>query len=316
MNIKEQIEDVIKNLTDGTCLETILLKAQVIAFKLKNESFSDWVDKEQNGWNNTKNIPSYRFIPCLVKAKIAIPFGGERIINIPVSNFDDKIYEHISKMRINESIIKIENMVKTIKDIDSGEIKMEIPTFLYSEIDKMLKYGKIQMAWQYTDISTLGTIVSNVKSSILNFFLTLNEKISLDINFNLNNLTNNNQIEQIMNQTINAGIVNMSDGTIDIKDSSIIGGHGNTVTINSDQKIALTDILDKIEQLSQEVECDRSDIAEAIVDIRYELDNKDFKQSFVKTLFKSIKGGFSEIINTEIGQEIKNLIEGGIKLIS
>lgn len=310
MNLKAQIEDIVSCLTDGTDISKILLKAQTIAFVLKNESFSELINKEQNGWDNTDVVPAYRYIACLVKAKVAIPYEGERIVEIPVSNFDAKIYEHISRMRVNDSISKIESIASNQTKDNSQDVSMEMPTFVYSEIQKMLNYGYIQMAWQYSDISSISSIVSKLKSSLLNFFLKLNEEINLDVDFNVMN--KKDDIERVVNNTIYAEIVHTGTGSIETNNSNVVGGQNNIVTISNDDKLQLQQIIDKIEVIANEVDEDRTDIADAIITIRDELDSKISKPKLLKTAFNGLKA----VMTGVAVERIIPLVDKGLEIIS
>jgi len=310
MNLKAQIEDIVSCFTDGTDVSTILLKAQAIAFVLKNKSFSELINNEQNGWNNIDVVPAYRYISCLVKAKVAIPYEGEYIIEIPVSNFEEKIYKHISKMRINEPISKIENIVSIQNKENSQEISMEIPTFVYSEIQKMLRYGGVQMAWQYSDIASIASIVSKLKSSLLDFFLKLNEEVNLDVNFNVMN--KKEDIERVVNNTIYAGIVHTGTGSMENNNSNVVGGQNNMVTISNDNKQQLQQIVNQIEAIANEVDEDRTDIADAIITIREELDSKIPKPKLLKTAFNGLKAVVVEVAV----EKIIPLVDKGLEIIS
>ena len=308
MNLKAQVEGIVSCIADGTNISTILLKAQAIAFALKNMPFSNLITNEQNGWNNIDEIPSYRNIPCLVKAKVAIPYEGERIINIPVSNFDNKIYVHISKMRINEPISTIESISSNIKNYDgSREISVEIPTCFYPNIQKMLRFGEIQMAWQYTDASSIASIIDKLKSAMLAFFLKLNEEIDLNVNFNIMN--RNADIERIVNNTIYAGVVHTGPGAIEIDNSNVVGGQKNTVIISAETKEQLSEIVRQIQTISQEMDDDRTDIADAILTLREELDSKVPRPRFLKTAFNGLKAIGAGVLVDKITPLVNRALE-------
>ena len=101
-------------------------------------------------------------------------------------------------------------------------------------------------------------------SRLIDFFLELNDTV-LDNEIDFNVMTKKNDIERIVNNTIYAGVVNTGEGSVVISDSTVIGGKDNQVSVSSDVKQQLNAIVSQIEALAQEVDDDRTDIAEAII---------------------------------------------------
>ena len=65
-------------------------------------------------------------------------------------------------------------------------------------------------------------------------------------------MANKEKIQNIVNQTINAGVVNAGKGHISIGSSEIIGGNQN-VSISSTNKKELTDIIERIEEINKNI---------------------------------------------------------------
>lgn len=58
--MKELINQIIQDLGANKPIDGILLKTQVVAHKLKNEEFLQWVKNEQNGYEDMRTVPDYR----------------------------------------------------------------------------------------------------------------------------------------------------------------------------------------------------------------------------------------------------------------
>lgn len=75
--IKELIKDLVYENID---LSQGLTRAKLIAYKLNNTQFKDWLTTELNGYSDQKDdLPKYRKIPCQLFAELFVPFGGSRI---------------------------------------------------------------------------------------------------------------------------------------------------------------------------------------------------------------------------------------------
>ncbi len=92
----------------------------------------------------------------------------------------------------------------------------------------------------------------------------------------------------------------------------MIGGQGNNVQISSTAKKEIEEIVLKIEALANEIDEDRTDIADAILSIREELENKIPRPKFLKTAFNSFKA----IGTGVIANKITPLVDSAIEIIN
>ena len=76
IDLKKQIESIIEDLGNNESISKILLKAQTIAFYLKDDTFANWIKAEQNGYKNTQLLPDYRRIHCTIQVDVSIPYRG------------------------------------------------------------------------------------------------------------------------------------------------------------------------------------------------------------------------------------------------
>jgi len=110
-------------------------------------------------------------------------------------------------------------------------------------------------------------------------------------------------IAKIVNQTINTSVY--------VADSTLVGGQGNNVQITNESIQKLSDIVNEIEKLADEIDADRTDIADAIISIREELSNKIPRTKFLRMAFNSIKSiGIGVIAN-----KITPLVDSALKII-
>lgn len=285
IDLKKQIESIIEDLVNDSSISRILLKAQTIAFSIKNETFSQWVKAEQNGYKDFKSVPEYRKVKCGVKANISIPFRGIITnMTVPVDAIEDKrIQEMLSHIIFMEPITQIEEIGKAN---NKNSLRMNVPAFTYGTINEFFPHGNIEDAWKYTNPSSALSIVSIVKSKLLDFFLNIEKEIDINVNFNV--MANREKIQTIMNQTIKAGVVNTGNGSISIRQSEIVGGN-KTTDIPNEICERIKSLLKQIETLENRIDDDEQDIAQYIFEIKEELESKMPKPAIIKRTLRALK---------------------------
>lgn len=291
MNTKLLIENIIEDLVNDASISKIMLKAQAIAFALGNDDFQQWVYKEQHGYNTAKDVPEYRKIDCGLVVSASFPFG--RMVNnypLPIDIISDKtVRDYLRLVKLMQPIATIENISN---DRDTSSLYFEVPGFLWKDIEKCLAdNGNVLSAKQIVPVASFGSIIENLKSQLLHFFLELSKQVDVDFNV----LTNKDKIASIMNQTFYAGIVNTGSGNVQADNATIIGGTNNNVSITPLLKEQIENILQQIETIKSDISADEQDVAEVIMDIRNELEKLSPCKRFVKNSLLALKS-FGRII--------------------
>lgn len=285
MDAKKLIENIIEDLVNDVPISKIMLKAQTIAYSLNNAEFKDWIDHEQNGYPNNKSIPEYRVISCSLKVDISLPF--QRIYRnylIPVDLIqNEREREFLRFARLTESISSLENM---ITDFDNQKtLALLVPGFLWSSINKCLDCNaSIIAACQEISPSSIKGVLDSFKSKLLKFFLELSVQMEIDLNI----MTNCEKIATIMNQTINAGVYS-NKGDVSIANSTIVGEQNNSVSISQELKSEIESVLRQVEELKQNIDADEQDIAEVVLEIRSELENAFPSKRLLKRGMQALK---------------------------
>lgn len=285
IDLKKQIESIIEDLVNDAPISRILLKAQAIAFYIKDETFTNWIKAEQNGYTSDNYLPEYRKVKCGVKANVSIPFRGMYTnMDVPVDAIKNKeIRDILSTIIFIEPISEIEEMGQTD---NSNSLRMNVPAFTYSTINQFYPHGNVEGAWRFTNTSTATAIISIVKTKLLDFFLNFEQQINIDVNFDV--MANKEKIQTIMNQTIKAGVVNTGDGNISITGGEIIGGNDN-ISISKDVISKTKEILHQIESLEKKLDEDEQDMAQYIFEIKQELDSKMPQPAIIKRALRALK---------------------------
>src|SRR3990170_258590 len=75
-------------------ISVVLRKCKVLAARLGNEAFKQWVEFELNGYKTIKDLPDYRILSVHSKGHFSGPFwSGLRNADIPISCLPEKFQE-------------------------------------------------------------------------------------------------------------------------------------------------------------------------------------------------------------------------------
>ena len=132
------IDELIDQLTDRSYkLTDVLVKAKVLAFKLKSEEITSWINSEINGYSE-ENIPSYRKIPARVTGTLSNGFYRESNVQLPLSYLSEDEIEKVSYMNISQSISAIENFIDSK---DASTFVVMLSHYLYPKLSKSFDGG-------------------------------------------------------------------------------------------------------------------------------------------------------------------------------
>jgi hypothetical protein len=234
-------------------ISDLLRKALVVATKLNITDFATWINQELNGYKEDDDIPEYRKIQGIIKARN--PYHGL----VPVTMPDAETEEKFSNTSTNQPISGI---VDLLKQPQSGLLQFQLP----NDIKRYLIDQIGLEPYLIIDRSTLARILDTVRTKVLEYALKLEQEgiigtgISFStekkqkasqITYNTINISNmhNSQLQQssaTANQTYN-GNLNINDIKSLIKEIK-----AKTPDLNlSDQD--LTKLNSKIKELEKQI---------------------------------------------------------------
>ena len=236
MDVKDLIDSIIRDLTEDAPISRIMLKAQAISASLDISDFSEWVKKEQQGYERGEDIPEYRRCMCTAKANLTQGFKIITNFDVPVDAIPDKkARELLSYIYFSEPISEIENL--TSKASPEGLLKVVAPAYAYNKVGAIFPYANVDMLWKIVNVTAACGVVERVKSKMLDFFLELDKKQKLGIDFN--QLEGKTAAEKALQQTIYAGIYYSGTGNLSISHSVV----GKSVSLTSSDKESLKELL-------------------------------------------------------------------------
>ena len=314
MDIKKTIEGVIEDLVNNDKnISTIFLKLQVIVHILQNENLKKWVEYELRGYPDKKKLPEYRIIPGIVYGSLEQNrgFQGSFLISklqLPTSHIkDDYLLDILRNYRCAESISKIEEIT-----INNGqEINVSLPDFCIPYLQKGLQtncyLNQISLHIENVDLKN---ILAQVKSSLLQFLLEINDELNLEIEFTA--MENKEKIDKAINNTIYAGVVATGESaTINANNANIVGGQNNSLTINETDKKQIEDLVAQIAEISDTFSEEKEEVLNELARITTELKKSAPKINIISSSFETI----SNILTGVAGNLVTPFILDGIKRI-
>lgn len=169
------IDQLIEELTDKNIkLTDVLIKAKVLAFKLKNQALGQWIECELNGYRNSP-LPEYRIVQCQVIGTISNGFQRANNYPIPLSGLDKEIRESLLTLKMDQSISSLEEFTQV-----EGHPKLAIviPADLYGYMSQNYDNGfVVEYARREIGKEHVIQALTSVRSKLLDFLLQLNEEV-------------------------------------------------------------------------------------------------------------------------------------------
>lgn len=157
--------------SDNKVLITDLLKkALIVASKFGSEDFKHWVIGELEGYPD-KNIPSYRIVPSIIKARN--PYDNSLIH----CQFDDQsISENLSNIKFSQSIGYLEALVTSGKD-KNGLLEV---TFTQEVTSALMEMSNSNFPpTRFINEGEIIGILETVRTMVLKWALELEKKESV-----------------------------------------------------------------------------------------------------------------------------------------
>jgi len=168
MTLLQEIQsDAVHTKTD---LTTLLRKCRILAAKLKNEEFKNWVQYELDGYPADAPLPDYRKARAQSYGHFAGGFGsGLRNAPIPLRCIPEQYRELVSAVEFRHGVSALQNLTSHNDGTSLEEHwPADLVAIVASEIYERYNLGQ---AWKAISPSTVVGILDTVRNRILNFVL-------------------------------------------------------------------------------------------------------------------------------------------------
>ena len=167
MHLIDEIIDLLSS--NNPNLENALFKAKVLAHRLGESEFKQWIDFEVTGYPDITQLPSYRIIAVTVKGNASNSVYQYQDQPLPLNHLEKKLREKLSTTHLTQGIAVIEKYAA-----EDSDLSVTIPPELYSSLSEGLGNGyMVERAWGKHSVGAMTQVVSEVRSRLLDFLLDL-----------------------------------------------------------------------------------------------------------------------------------------------
>ena len=221
MELRKIVNNLIEDISNGASVSQILLKAQIIAFNLADERFSQLIKNEQQGYSLKDEIPDYRKQKSMMKATFVDAFQYTQTVEVHTEAIENERIKDLMKfVYVKEPLVQVEEMYK---NTENGMVRVQVPVFAYPTIENLyIGYDvKLYSAYQYFPKESLLSIVETFKAQLLDMLLQFDKKLDwqLDTSTGKNKSIAQTVIKNVYN--IQAVVANTGDGTIGAGDINL-----------------------------------------------------------------------------------------------
>ena len=217
MKLISEIIDLLSN-GDGSLTEA-LIKTKVVLHKIGHKELIDWVNNELNGYPDDRNLPSYRVLPAQVLANMANMAYQVNAHPIPTMHLKESYRESLETAKMTESLAVLEKFTES----EGGSLRRPIPMEANHMLGEPLSGGfQIQSAWSEIQLSGITSILTQVRSRLLDFLLELNESFDDEMSD-----------EEVKQRAAITDAENIFNNAIFGDNATVIVGSGNTQRINA-----------------------------------------------------------------------------------
>ena len=265
-----KISELKKDIIENKDVISILRKAKVVSTTYKIDEMTKWIDLELNGYRNVSDIPDYRNIVGVVKARN--PIYGLIPVIMPAS-----ISKEISSRKLFNPISEILSFSNS-----DDYASIQLPSELSEALCK--NEGVHYPCYLIISKSSFLSIIENVKNYIFEWCLKLEKENDIPNDTSINeSKKENNTISQ---QTIVCE--NFFNG--DANSSQIVSGNNNNIFSGNDLSKLVEEIKKSIlTELKNEKKKDEA--LEILEDI-----NESIKAGKKKSIIMSALGGLRDFL--------------------
>lgn len=198
-------------------LTTLLRKCKVLAARLGNAEFKQWIDDELNGYASKEALPTYRVLRVNSKGHFSGPFqSGLRNADIPLICIPEEFRENLTFSYMKEPIAALESLVNK----SDGGTAMEPwnPDLVAFVGQKIYEGMNCMQAWKVIPINSIVAALDTVRTRVLNFVLEIEAEAPDAGEAPANsNPVPQEKLHQIFNTYITGNVQNVATGSTNVR---------------------------------------------------------------------------------------------------
>jgi hypothetical protein len=171
------LDDIIEGVTDAKePTANVLRKCLVLAYKLRNDTLKQWVEKELNGYDYREEMPAYRKSSGIARGLFLGGFGAElRDQPLPASILKAEHRHMANEIRLNQPIAAYEG-----GDLKTSAALPWPADFVALYQSSFIKGMTLNRAWMEIPPSMMVGLIDTVRTRILTFALEIQRELPDD----------------------------------------------------------------------------------------------------------------------------------------
>lgn len=168
------LDDIIASLSGpNPSVTEALLKTKVLLHKLGRKDLVDWVNNELNGYSSEALLPPYRRVSAVVKGNLVnmAYHIGDQVL--PVMHLKAEWRNRFCDIGMHQSIAELEKLCE-----GTGRLTSPIPPEAHRLFEEVITGYHVQRAWSEIGAGQLTSILTQVRSRLLDFVLELSAQAS------------------------------------------------------------------------------------------------------------------------------------------
>lgn len=219
MSLLREIQDAA--IDSNTELAVLLRKCKVLAARLGNPEFKQWVENELSGYNDVESLPDYRILIVNSKGDFSGPFqSGIRNANIPLLCIKEELRKSLSHSYLNQSVAAMEALVEsasggTLKEPWNPDLVAYFGQDIYENMNCM-------QAWKVIPVTGIVAALDAVRNRILNFVLEIEAESPEAGEAPVNSTpVPQEKVHQIFNTYISGSVQNVATGSSKVSQNAV-----------------------------------------------------------------------------------------------
>ena len=219
MSLLREIQDAA--IDSNVNLAAVLRKCKLLAARLGNPEFKQWVENELSGYPSVDDLPDYRVLQVNSKGHFSGPFqSGLRNADIPLSCIDKKFHRNLKVSYLNQPIAAMESLVT---DASGGTLQEPWNPDLVAYVGQNIYQGmNCMQAWKVIPVSSIIAALDAVRNRILNFVLEIESESPDAGEAPVNsNPVPHEKVHQIFNTYITGSVQNVATGSSNVSQNAV-----------------------------------------------------------------------------------------------
>jgi len=229
-------DEIQHEIVSSNSLSAVLRKAKVLAYRLKNQEFKNWIEHELNGYENKQALPEYRKVPTHSNGNFLNSAWKMDGVPIPPDNIPREFREFASEVHMLQGIKELEALLETLDNAKTDTLSQPWPANLLRLLNERVYANMFCVgAWKVITKGNIAGIIENTRNRLLSFILELADRYPEVATEGFKSTTASlpdDQIRQVFNYYI------MGDSTNIVSAANTISQGGNMAVFDQrNQKV-------------------------------------------------------------------------------